>query len=255
MKRIAVALMAGAVGGALLLTGSATATAQAAPTISFTSVPANGTISVSERPARARLELESDAAEVTLTATAPNGNTMAAKSPRGFHHGTTWSFRLTFTSSDPIGDWTVNATGKATDGSTTTVTTHLFVYGATRIVNFRARPSVVRQGHQITVSGRLLTFDGHRWQPVTTVQYEHVRIYFVRGHKPYGSDPVQVADVVTDAHGRFYANVEATYSGFFYAFFTTYDGATTNSSNRHLASTNSKRVFVKVFGKRRVVRI
>src|SRR4051812_37787537 len=142
-KRIATALVTGAIGGALLLTGSAVATvAGAPPTLTVDSISPNPVV-VGDQPVTVTFKVTSNGDKVTakLLPELPFG-TGRDRELVATRDGTsdTWTFQTVFTKADllstagsPIeGFWDFLPTATATDGTTFSPGGHLFVINVAR---------------------------------------------------------------------------------------------------------------------------
>jgi hypothetical protein len=227
-KRIAGVVMAGAMCGKLLVTGSASATKAA---VQATMAIRPSPVLVSNRPVTVTIKVVSDGVDVAL-AVARTDNAQVTKATTVVRRGHTWIFKTAFAPAD-LGSWNIDATATGADQSKALVTGQVLVQVPTRIVGFNAHPRVVSKSHPFTLSGRLQAKINHRWQGLAG---KVVEVVFVTRAGESSS-----LTLTTDEHGRFSALAAAEENNRIHVVF---DGDDTH------AKATSNTVFVRVIKSR-----
>ncbi|MEU8247431.1 hypothetical protein [Nonomuraea sp. NPDC048916] len=238
MRKIALGIVSALVGGTMLVSGGAAASAQTkAPTVEIQDISPNPVIvkAGSETDVFFKVAASSDVDKVELSVE-PDGQfrTMRAKDVKTLEN---WRFSIPFTENDPAGKWKATAQG-IKDGKVVVSDTARFWVeikkdkADTRITRFSADPSKVRKGKSIWFSGRLQV-DDHGWEGLSG---QTVKVYY----RANGSSGWKwVASTKTKWSGKFVTKTRAYKSGTFKAVY---------SGNWKLEGSESRTDYVRVYG-------
>ncbi|GGO68992.1 hypothetical protein [Nonomuraea cavernae] len=240
MKKFAVGIVSALVGGTMLVSGGAAASAQTkAPTVEIQNISPNPVIvrGNNETEAFFKVAASSDVEKVTLTVEPQGFHTLRAKDVKALE---SWRFAVPFNKYDPEGKWKATATGEDKDGKIVVSDSAYFYVDVrkgkadTRITRFSADPYKVRKGKSIYFSGRLQV-DDHGWEGL---RGQPVKVLY----RANGSSGWKwVASTKSTWGGKFTAKSRAYKSGTFKAVY---------SGDRKLQSAESRTDYVRVYGSR-----